>query len=586
MKVENESGISPSTFKAVWVCGHLNPDTDSIVAAHVYSELLNTLHPVTVQIPQPFSELNTEREGAQQGFQRSYLPVRLGPASQQTSWLFNEAQAPLPPLKEDFKWRVRDICSVPPVTVDLQSTLGDVIRLITSRQVSVAPVVDSENRIQGILSDRLPMGHYFYHFNMENFLGALFQMEDLIRGLDLQTLCPLIHPPEGKLCLEVGKIEPGDVFLCGNDLEALKTAVEAKAAAVITSQANLHPDWVRQFENSSSCKNTGVFQFEGSLLALTSQLSMAIPVRNLMASEFETLHPDWTIDEARAVMTRVPYACPVVDDQNKIVGAMSHGDILQAEPRKIILVDHFERVQAGDGVEEAEVLEIVDHHRVGHLETLMPVRVDCRPLGSSSTIIALKFEELSIIPSRSQAILLLGAIIADTLLLTSPTTTDTDKRVAEKLANIADLDLRSFGLKTLEQNDELHTLPIVTLLNKDLKSFTVNSQNFGVAQLETVDLNRALQHPDLLENFLSEMRQKREQKEWFFIGMLITDVLTGHSLWLVAAEANSPYLVKALNAWSDELMEDINHPNGRLWKNCVSRKKQVIPALLKTFRQI
>ncbi len=573
MKVDILGEQIANFSQTIWVCGHLNPDTDSIVSAHVYAELLNILHPAKDELP-----------GGDSGTPL-YQAIRLGPASRQTNWLFDQSGIPMPPLQEDFKWRVRDICKSPPITVDLNSTLGDVIRLITSRQLSVVPVVDESMRIHGILSDRLPMGHYFYHFNMENFLGALFQMDDLIRGLDLQEIRPLQQTPKGKLCLESELVEPGDVFLCGADLNSLKEAELRKAGAIITAQTILDQQWKQLIKNEPASGGPGIFQFEGSLLALTSQLSMAIPVRNLMVAEFETLHPDWSIDEAQTVMSRVPYACPVVDDRNQVIGALSHGDILQAAPRKLILVDHFEKVQAGDGVEDTDILEIVDHHRVGNLETLMPVRVDCRPLGSSATIVALKFEELSVSPSRAQALLLLGAIVADTLLLTSPTTTETDRRIAARMAEIADLDLKDFGLQTLEQNDELLTRPPEILLTKDLKSFVVNNQTFGVAQLETVDLNRAFSNPELIEKFLGIMQEKRENKSWFFIGLMITDVLTSRTLWLVSAESNSPYLEKALNAWNPALVEDVKMDNARVWKDCVSRKKQVIPSLLKAFRQ-
>ena len=555
-----------------WICGHLRPDTDSIVSAQVYADLINLQRQANAS-DYPDGEQNC-------------LPIRLGPVTRQTEWLFKNANTPLPEFKEDFRWRVKDICSAPALFVDLSATLGDVIRLITSKQVSVVPVVDEQRRLKGILSDRLPMGHYFYHFNMEDFLGALFQIEDLVQGLGLLELFPMSTKPDGKLCLEPSKLEAGDVLLCGSDIEDLRLAIQRNASAVITAQTHLTHDWKNKlkYPDSNQEKRVGVYQFKGSLLALTSQLSLAIPVRNLMASDFETLNAEWNLDEAMSVMQKVPYACPVVDEQDRLIGVMSHGDILNAKSRDLILVDHFEKIQAGAGVEDSNILEIVDHHRVGNLETLLPVRVDCRPLGSTATIVALKFEENQLKPSNSQALLLLGAIVADTLLLTSPTTTSTDRVIANRLAEIASVDLMGFGLETLKQNDELHTQSAEFLLDKDLKSFPLQEASFAVAQLETVDLDKAMSKADLICRLLEVMELRRSQRQWRFMGMLITDVLSSNSLWLVAAEAKTPTLEKALQAWTSDKIQTTGHAQTRIWRQCVSRKKQVIPALLKAFR--
>src|ERR1700744_1642925 len=190
-------------------------------------------------------------------------------------------------------------------------------------------------------------------------------------------------------------------------------------------------------------------------MALVTQLPMAIPAGRLMQSDhFPKFTPEQTIPEISATLRQAPFALPVLNTDGTLYGLVSRTELLNTPRRRVVLVDHFEQHQAPEGIMDAEVLEVVDHHRVGTLETPLPIRVDCRPVGSTATILACKFNELGVRPSPAQAKLLLGAMIADTLLLTSPTTTDTDRHHAPLLARRARVDLAAFGREVLVRNDE------------------------------------------------------------------------------------------------------------------------------------
>jgi len=230
-----------------------------------------------------------------------------------------------------------------------------------------------------------------------------------------------------------------------------------------------------------------------------------------------------------------------------------------------VLVDHFEQHQAPEGIADVDIVEIVDHHRVGTLETALPIRVDCRPVGSTATIIACKFAEHGKKPSSAQAKLLLGAIVADTLLLTSPTTTEIDRQQAAALARRAQVDLKKFGREVLIRNDETLERPAAELVEKDLKEFAGGGAKFAVAQIETVDRTRL--DTAHLKQFATALRDRRERGGWDFAALLITDIFRGDSV--VLFDAKSAVLAQSLGA------------SGEVWAGCVSRKKQFLPEILK-----
>jgi manganese-dependent inorganic pyrophosphatase len=301
-------------------------------------------------------------------------------------------------------------------------------------------------------------------------------------------------------------------------------------------------------------------------MALATQLPLAIPATRLMQSEnFPKLTPDQTIHEAQAALRQAQFALPVMNPDGTLFGVLSRTEVINFPRGRVVLVDHFEQHQAPEGIADVDIVEIVDHHRVGTLETALPIRVDCRPVGSTSTIIACKFAEHGKEPSPAQAKLLLGAIVADTLLLTSPTTTEIDRQQATALARRAKVDLKKFGREVLIRNDETLERPAAELVEKDLKEFSGGGAKFAVAQIETVDRTRL--DAAHLKKFSAALRERRERGGWDFAALLVTDIFRGDSL--VLFDAKSPAFTHRLGA------------SAEVWAGCVSRKKQFFPEILK-----
>ncbi|MCF7763750.1 MAG: CBS domain-containing protein [Verrucomicrobia bacterium] len=527
--------------------GHQRPDTDSAVSASVYAELL------------------TDLAGGREQFEG----VVLGPLSPQATWLFETSGKTPPRQIPDLHPRVSELAAREVFSVGPEAALGGALRLITQHHISLVPVLSADHRLIGILSDRSSMAHYFYHFNAEDFLGTLFSLDDLARHLPLSPWQPATRPAEGRVTLEWTALEPGSVLLHADDPECVPRAAAAGAAAVIVSARKLTPKWKRAIQ---AHPQIGVYAYPGSLMALISEFSLAIPVTRLMSEEFPRLTPDQTLREAEAALRENRFALPVVNPDGTLFGVVSRADLLNAPRRRVVLVDHFEQHQAPEGLGNAHLVEIVDHHRVGTLETRTPIRVDCRPVGSTATIIACKFDENRRRPSSAQARLLLGAVIADTLLLTSPTTTDVDRRQAAQLARRARVPLQEFGRDVLALNDETQTRSPEELVEKDLKEFVSEGLRFAVAQIETVDRTR-ITEPQLRALSLA-LRKRRLSAGWSLAALMLTDIFRGDSLILVDAESRALHR-GAVNG---------NSLEPEVWAGCVSRKKQFLPVLLERLR--
>ncbi len=458
----------PPHTQPILVVGHQRPDTDSAVSASVYADLLNLLNPT-------------------QGYHEG---VMLGEPTAQARWLFAEANTPLPRVISHTHLLVGDVAKQNVMSINSKAALGDALKLIQRHRIGMVPVLNEQKQLLGMLSDHMPMAGYFYHANAEDFLGVLFSTSDIERYLKLDCWQPTESEATGQIALELSRLTPGALALLGDDPRMLPKCRDAGAAAAIVCTGEKTPEWD---EAVQECPKLGIFQYCGSLMALVTQLPMAIPACRLMQTDnLPTLAQDQTVAEARKALLEAQFALPVMNSDGTLYGVVSRAEILGAPRRRVVLVDHFERHQAPDGITAAEIIEIVDHHRVGTLETNQPIRVDCRPVGSTATIIACKFSENGRTPTPSQAKLLLGAIMADTLLLTSPTTTPVDRHQADLLAGIARVDLHQFGHEVLVKNDVTLDQPASVLLENDLKEFSVGDMKFAVSQIETVDRSRLL----------------------------------------------------------------------------------------------
>jgi manganese-dependent inorganic pyrophosphatase len=532
----------------VHVVGHQCPDTDAVVSAVVAARLL-----------------------ARTRADANYVPLMQGVANSQTAWLFTEARLPLPRIRSDVRPTVGEACR-PARALTTDRPLGEALDLIHEHGYSIVPVVDLDGRLAGVVGHALPEARYLTHFNLEDFLGTLVTLPELVTGLGLLPLNEAARRGEadndearGAFRIYPGGPAPqaGDVVLAGAVPEAAAVAARAGAAALVfadCAEAEAQA-WAAQ-------ASVPAYHFGGSLMALVTQLPRAIPVGRVMSANTPVAGPDDLLEDLRSLFVRTPHALPVVDAGRKLLGMISRREALQPPRRGLVLVDHFERSQTVRGWEAAEIVQIIDHHRVGGLETIEPARVDCRPLGSTASILALRFEEAGLEPEPAEAKLLLGALVADTLLLTSPTTTPVDRELAPRLAARAGVDLAAFGREVLARNDGLATETPAALVARDLKEFSRGELRFLLGQIETVDLG--LLDEARTRALREALDAARGRAGAAFALTMVTDVLRGVSRLL---------LVDADERRARHLLDGAD-PVAGMERPMVSRKKQLVPLVL------
>ena len=534
-------------LRQIFVVGHKCPDTDSAASACVAARFFQRTRP-----------------GA------AYVPLVQADPGPQARWLFARAGISMPAIADDVRPRARHL-AVRPEVVRPDTPLGEALDRLRRSHFSILPVVDEEGRYLGAIGPAFPESRYFHHFNLEDFLGSLVDLPDLLRGLNLTAVnAAALHPPAGAKGTFVLHSAPrtyrlGDVVL-GSSQAAVLDAKQASAAAVLLADCDLE-----SARTWAEAVPIAVWHYPGSLLALISELPRAIPCGRAMHTGCPTAAPDERLEDMRPLLLRTPHAIPVVAGDGRLTGLVSRREALLPPRPGLILVDHFERSQTVRGYEACEIIEVIDHHRVGSLETMEPVRVDCRPVGSTATILALRFEEAGLEPAPNEALLLLGAIIADTLLLTSPTTTAEDRRLGPKLAARAGVDLAAFGREVLVQNDGLTTEPAEALVARDLKEFSHGDVRFLLGQIETIDL--ALLTNDRRDALAAALERARAQAGADFALTMITDVV-GTTSELVTADPDSRRARHILNG------------AGTRRPGMVSRKKQLVPLVLRRLAEI
>lgn len=307
----------------------------------------------------------------------------------------------------------------------------------------------------------------------------------------------------------------------------------------------------------------------------SQQIIQAVPVEYVMQKGgLTTFSTDDTVDYVKEVMSETRYrSYPVIDFMGRVVGSISRYQVLNGMKKKVIQVDHNERSQAIDGIEEAEILEIIDHHRVADIQTVGPVLFRAEPVGCTATIVAKCYKESGVEIPQDMAGLMLGAIISDTLLFKSPTCTPTDTKMAKELAAIAGVDIQEFGMSMFKAGTSLVGKTVEEIFNQDYKKFTFGDLSAGVAQVNTMDIEGFAPYK---KDMLDYMEQVAKDNHMEFTMLLLTDVINATSEVLVAGPRKD-YVETAFHV---ELVDQQASLPG-----VISRKKQVVPVITEVLTQ-
>ena len=536
----------------VYVSGHRNPDTDSICSAIAYSYLLNA----------------TNKYNA--------VPVRLGEVNRETEYVLKRFGVEHPVLLKTVKQKVEDLNYDKVTVFSKDLTLKTAWFLLKQQNLKSAPILDEHGQLLGLLSTSNIIEGYMDQWDSEVLKKAKTPVENVIDTLEanviylneaLKVINGDIHIAAMSGNEAKKRIHENDVVIVGGDRsDDLEELISVKPSLIILTGSLTSNEHV-----VNKCKEQGIsiVSTPFNTYQTSQQIVQAVPVEYVMIKgDIKTFSTDDTLDYMKEVMSETRYrGYPVIDLNNRCVGSISRFALLKGLRKKVILVDHNERGQSIPGIEEADILEIVDHHRVADIQTVGPLLFRGEPLGSTATIVTKIFDELDVEMPSHIAGLLLGAVVSDTLLFKSPTCTPVDTKIAKKLAEIAGVDIQEFAMEMFKAGTSLVGKTVDEIFNQDFKKFSFDNLQVGVAQVNSMDIEGFLPYK---KDMLDYMNKFAEDNNLEFTLLLLTDIINANSEIFVGGPR--PELVeKAFNVQLTECQGTL--------AGVISRKKQVVPAI-------
>ena len=542
----------------VFVSGHKNPDSDSICSAIAYADYL----------------FRIGRYNA--------VPVRLGEINKETEYILKRFHTEIPVLLKTVKQTVEDLEYDKVTVFSKELTLKTAWSLMKQQNLKSAPVLDDHSQLLGLLSTSNIIEGYMDQWDSLILKEANTPIENVIDTLDasilyldkqLKTIKGEIHIAAMTGEEASKRVHENDVVIVGGDRdEAIERLMNKKISLVILSGSlTISKELLQQCMDA----HISVISTPFNTFMASQQIIQAVPVEYVMQKGgLTTFSTDDTVDYVKEVMSETRYrSYPVIDFMGRVVGSISRYQVLNGMKKKVIQVDHNERSQAIDGIEEAEILEIIEHHRVADIQTIGPVLFRAEPVGCTATIVAKCYKEAGIDIPQDMAGLMLGAIISDTLLFKSPTCTPTDTKMAKELAKIAGVDIQEFGMSMFKAGTSLVGKTVEEIFNQDYKKFTFGDLSAGVAQVNTMDIEGFAPYK---KDMLDYMDQVAKDNHMEFTMLLLTDVINATSEVLVAGPRKD-YVETAFHV---ELVDQQASLPG-----VISRKKQVVPVITEVLTQ-
>ena len=543
--------LLPAKKRKVLVIGHKNPDTDSICSAIAYAHLKNAL------------------------YDGGYKPARAGELNQETKYVLERFSIETPKLYEDVSAQVEDIDirSVKGAPADV--TIHSALVRMRDEQVSTLPVVSDDGRLLGLVTTN-HLAVSSMDATSETLANASTPLANLLHTLNGTLVTGSLEgvTVTGKIVLGSGspelietQISPGDVVICGNRFDAQITAIEMNAACmVLCSETPPAKTIVRLAEEH----NMVIIQTPLDTFTVACTINQSAPIAWFMYRNLVTLHLDDPVETAKEIMGQVRYVYfPVLDSEGIYRGVISRRNFLNLRRRQLILVDHNERTQCVEGHEEAEILEIIDHHRINSIETTGPVFFRNQPVGCTATIIRQLYQENGVEIPPDIAGILCSAILSDTLMFRSPTCTPLDEAIARELAGLAGVDVEELAGAMFEAGENVEGKTAESLFYQDFKRFTNETVSFAVGQGSYVSPTNRQKAEGILRSYMDEALQ-RERVDMIFY--LLTDIKAQQSKVLWAGEDADKYLRRAFDCQEAD--------GGYILPGVISRKKQFIPPLL------
>ena len=532
-------------LETIYITGHRNPDTDSIVSAMAYAALKNALG------------------------QRQYEAARLGQISDETQTVLDRFGFQPPKLLNNVRTQVRDLDYDTPATLSAAATISRAWRTMQKDKISAIPVANEDGTLFGMLSAgdvanydmssvRNPKVGEIPVYNLLSVLeGKILnqggEMRDVISGEVTIAL------PASRENLVFS--DPGSIVVCGDQPDMIRRALEIGVSCIIVCQAEVDPELLAM-QTDTCIISTAYDAYRAVRL-----IYHAMPISSICKNkDLVCFHLDDYIDDVQNTVLESRFrAYPILDEEERVVGTLSRYHLLRPRRKQVILMDHNEKAQSVPGLDQAEILEIIDHHRLADIQTKNPITVRNEPVGSTTTIVAGMYQDKGLMPTAKMAGLMAAAIVSDTVMFKSPTCTQRDIDVANRMARIANISLQALGQVIFSASGG-GAKSAEEIFRTDYKEFHIAGHNLAVSQVTCMDSDQLLQRKG---EFLQLMSSLQKKQGFDMVILMITDVLLEGTQLLFVGDRDS-----IRQAFNVEDAEDVV-----FLPKVMSRKKQVIPML-------
>ena len=550
----------PKAAHKVVVIGHRNPDTDSICSAIAYAELKNKT-----------SDLVCE-------------PRRAGKMNQETEFVLKKFGVKPPRMCTDVNPKIRDVDYREMPGIPGSTSLRKAWEIMRDQKIDTLPVTSADNELEGVITVKDIATANMDVFDTEILAKSKTSYKNILETLD----GTMVVGSEDAVCatgrIRIGTatpemlestVEKGDIVILTNRYESQLCAIEKEAALLIICNGSKVGRTIQRIAEETG---VAIMTTPEDTYAVGKLISQCAPISYYMTRDdimkFTLVTP---VADVTRVMAKVRHRYfPILDEDGKYCGMVSRRNIIALRKRRIILVDHNEATQAVEGFDQAEILEIIDHHRIGSLETSGPVYFRNQPVGCTATIITQMYDENGVEIPQKTAGLLLAAILSDTLVFRSPTCTPLDEATAKRLAKIAGVEINTFANEMFEAGEKLDGKTAEEVFLQDFKVFMCGDIRFGVAQGSYMTRKNLVAAENLLRPYLEEARNKQNVED---IYMLLTDVPKEESVVI----GSGRYAAEVL---ADGFETQPADDGSFTLPGVVSRKKQFIPALMTAYQEL
>lgn len=539
-----------SEQKVIYAIGHRNPDTDSICSAIAYANLKRNMGCENV------------------------VPARAGSVNKETKYALEYFGVEAPQLVSDIYPRVKDIAVKVQKSVkatDNLRTLGMAMKECNLRSI---PVVDDENKLIGMASVSDLAKAYFQEITLDSVSASGACINDIANVIEADVL--VASNNEGKIngeikvaaaCMEkvAESIKAGDVVIIGNRPEsAFIKCIDLKVACVIITGNTTISDEV---VTKAKAENVMILSTAFDTYSTARLISQCAPISSIMTTDVISFKSSDMLSDIKGVLEANEYRNYPVVENGKLVGIVNKDKFMMPEKQQIILTDHNELAQAVEGIESGKIIEVVDHHRFGGLQTSDPIFINVRPVGCTCTIVTNMYQQYGVEIPKEIAGLLMSAIISDTVLFKSPTCTQTDKDAVEYLAKIAGVDYKEYGMAMLKAGADIGDMTPAQIVKNDSKEFQIGNYPMLISQLSVMDTDQVMAMQD---EILAEMARVCTAEGYAMSIVIVTDIINEGSYLLFSGEPK--------NLIGEAFKQDASKSVMYL-PDVMSRKKQIIPPL-------